>query len=247
MTGNYSKRFASSASLLKNASLSPHSNRLLDIYYLIGLQQLIVTANRETASLSTLTDHVATNNKSNIVISGVHPLGLSDHYLVYFIRNFFGSLKKQHKNISSRSLKNFNKTEFLNDLLSADWKGIVSNTDDINTIIEQWSRLFSFFLEKHSPIRNNRVFEKFSPWLTKDFHTMSATRDRIRKLAVKSKSQILMQAYRQIRNRVNKLNLDFKRGFFTKKILYYAGDVKGSWKVINQVLNKKSKTTHVQI
>ena len=74
---------------------------------------------------------------------------------------------------------------------------------------------------------------------------MSATRDRIRKLAVKSKSQILMQAYRQIRNRINKMNLDLKREFFTKKISSYAGNVKGSWKVINQVLNKKSNTTHV--
>ena len=40
------------------------------------------------------------------------------------------------------------------------------------------------------------------------------------------------------------MNLDFKCEFFTKKISSYAGDVKGSWKVINQVLNKKSKTTH---
>ena len=229
----------------RSPNLSPHSNRLLDIYNLFGLQQLIETATRETASSSTLIDHVAINNKSNIVISGVHPLGLSDHYLVYCIRKFRGSSKKQHKNISTRSLKDFNKTEFLNDLLSVDWKGIVSNTHDINTIVEQWFRLFSLIQEKHAPIRNNRVSETFSPWLIKDFHTLSATRDRIRKLAVKSKSQILMQAYRQIRNRVNKMNLDLKREFFTKKISSYAGDVKGSWKVINQVLNKKSNTTQV--
>ena len=231
----------------RSPNLSPHSNRLLHIYNLFGLQQLIETATNETASSSTLIDHVATNNKSSLVISGVHPLGLSDHYLVYCIRKFRGSSKKQHKNISTRSLQNFNKAEFLNDFLSVDWKGIVSNTDDINTIVEQWSRLFSLILEKHAPIRNKRVSEKFSPWLTKDFHTMSATRDRIRKLAVKSKSQIFMQAYimMQIRNRVNKMNLDSEREFFKKKISSYAGDVKGSWKVINQVLNKKSKTTHV--
>ena len=226
-------------------NLPPHSNRLLDIYNLFGLQQLIATATRETISSSTLIDHVATNNKSNIVISGVHPLGLSDHYLVYCIRKFRGSVKKQHKNISTRSLKNFNKTEFLNDLLSVDWKGIVSNTDDINKIVEQWSHLFSLILEKHAPMRNKRVSEKFSPWLTKEFPTMSATRDRLRKQAVRSKSQVLMQAYRQVRNRVNKLNLDLKREFFAKKISSYAGDLKGSWKVINQVLNKKSKTTQV--
>ena len=82
---------------------------------------------------------------------------------------------KQHKHFSTRSLKIFNKAEFLNDLLSVDWKGIVSNTDDINTIFKQWSRLFSLILERHAPIRNKLVSEKFSPWLTKDFHTMSAT------------------------------------------------------------------------
>ena len=120
---------------------------------------------------------MATSNKPNIVISGVHPLGLSDHYLVHCIRKFRGSLKKQHKNISTRSLKNLKKTEFLNDLLSVDWKGIVSNTHDINTTVEQWSQLFSLILEKNAPIRNKRVSEGVSPWLTKDFHTMSATRD----------------------------------------------------------------------
>ena len=78
----------------------------------------------------------------------------------------------------------------------------------------------------HAPIRNKRVSKKFSPLLTTDFHTMSAMHERIRKLAVKFKPQILLQAYRQIRNRVNELNLDLKREFFTKKISSYAGDVK---------------------
>ena len=76
---------------------------------------------------------------------------------------------------------------------------------------------------------------------------MSATRDRIRKLAVKSKSQILMQAYRQVRNRVSKMNLDLKRDFFTNKISSYAGDVKGSWKVINLLLHKKPRLRMFQV
>ena len=56
---------------------------------------------------------------------------------------------------------------------------------------------------------------------------------------------ILMQAYRQMRNRVNKLNLNLKRKFFTNKIASYNGDLKNTWKTINQVLNKKSLTTHI--
>ena len=48
-----------------------------------------------------------------------------------------------------------------------------------------------------------------------------------------------------MRNRVNKLNLNLKREFFTNKIASYDGDLKNTWKTINQVLNKKSKTTHI--
>ena len=105
--------------------------------------------------------------------------------------------------------------------------------------------MFSIILEKHALTRNRRVSEKFSPWLTKDVKLMCKSRDRLMKLAVRSKSEILMQAYRQMRNRVNKLNLNLKREFFTNKIASYDGDLKNTWKTINQVLNKKSKTTHI--
>ena len=74
---------------------------------------------------------------------------------------------------------------------------------------------------------------------------MCRSRDRLKKLAVSHKSDILMQAYKQMKNRVNKLNLNLKREFFTNKIASYDGDLKNTWKTINQVLNKKSVTTHI--
>ena len=40
---------------------------------------------------------------------------------------------------------------------------------------------------------------------------MSAARDELKKQAVRSNSEILMQAHRQMRNKVNKLNTESKR------------------------------------
>ena len=42
--------------------------------------------------------------------------------------------------------------EFINDLLQADWKGITLNGDDINIIVDQWTKMFSLILEKHDPV-----------------------------------------------------------------------------------------------
>ena len=83
------------------------------------------------------------------------------------------------------------------------------------------------------------------PWITKDFKLMCASRDKLRKQAIKSKSEVLFDAYKQMRNKVNKVNIDLKRDYFTNKIASHEGDIKSTWKTINLVLNKKSKTTQI--
>ena len=122
---------------------------------------------------------------------------------------------------------------------------IALNGDDINIIVEQWTNVFSLILEKHAPVLSRRVSENFGPWLTKELKQLSVTRDRLQKQAVHSKSNIFMEAYRQIRNKVNMLTIELKRKFFTNKIASQNGDRKVAWKAINTDLDKKSKTTQI--
>ena len=93
-------------------SLPAHSKRLMEIYYLFGFQQLIDKATRVTLTSKTLIDHIATTNKSNIVVSDLNEISLSDHFLVYCVRKFRGASKKQHKNISTRQMKNFSEEDY---------------------------------------------------------------------------------------------------------------------------------------
>ena len=73
----------------------------------------------------------------NVVGSGVLTTCISDHYLVYVCRKFRGSLSAQHKVITSRQMKNFDKDLFLNDLASVDWSAIVYNSDDVDSAVCQ--------------------------------------------------------------------------------------------------------------
>ena len=54
-----------------------------------------------------------------------------------------------------------------------------------------------------------------------------------------------MSSYRHLRNRVNNLNKQLKRDYFSNKIASYRGSLKDSWRSINQLLNKRSKTTNI--
>ena len=122
---------------------------------------------------------------------------------------------------------------------------MVSHTDDVNIIMEQWTTMFSLVLKKHAPLRYRRVSEKFCPWITKNFKLMCASRGKLRKQAAKSKSEVLFNAYKQMRNKVNKVNIELKPDYFKNKIASHEGDIKSTWKIINLVLNKKSKTTQI--
>ena len=74
---------------------------------------------------------------------------------------------------------------------------------------------------------------------------MCKTRDNLKKRAIRTKSELLIKSYKHVRNQVNKLNEQLKREYCTHKIAYCEGDLKNTWKTINNVLNKKSKTTNI--
>ena len=71
------------------------------------------------------------------------------------------------------------------------------------------------------------------------------TRDSLKKAACKSKSPILMASYRQARNKVNSLSIQLEKQYFSTKISECKGNMKESWKTINELLNKRSKSCNI--
>ena len=92
-----------------------------------------------------------------------------------------------------------------------------------------------------------RVSEKYYPWINNDFKALIRSRDKLKKAAVKSGSPLLLASYRHVRNKVNRLNIDLKRQYFTTKIQSSQGNMKETWKTLNQLMNKRSKSTNINL
>ena len=122
---------------------------------------------------------------------------------------------------------------------------MLTATDDIDILVSMWSNLFSAIIEKHAPMTEMRVSETYCPWIDKDLKKLMQTRDKLKKAAVKRKSQILMDSYKQVRNKVNVRNIKLKRQYYTAKIAACQGNMKESWKAINEFLNKRSKSSNI--
>ena len=100
-------------------------------------------------------------------------------------------------------------------------------------------------IEKHAPLRQIRISEKYCSWINADLKRLIRTRDRLKRSAVKHKSQVMISSYKQCRNQVNTLNVTLKRQYVSDKILKQKGNMKESWQTINQLLNKQSKSTNI--
>ena len=89
------------------------TKHLVQIYNTYGLQQIIKEATRTTSDTQTLIDHIVTNKPDKVADGGVIPCGISDHDLIYIVRQAKLSNIKQkpkilsiciHKNLSESSL-----------------------------------------------------------------------------------------------------------------------------------------------
>ena len=54
-----------------------------------------------------------------------------------------------------------------------------------------------------------------------------------------------MTIYKNVRSQATTLNRELKKQHFAEKIAKEKGNMKGTWKIINQLVNKRSKSTNI--
>ena len=84
--------------------------------------------------------------------------------------------------------------------------------------MSNWSKLFSLVTEKHAPVQNMRVSDKYCPRVNADLRALIKSRDKLKLAACKNKSKLLISSYRQLRNKINSLNAKLKRQYSAARV-----------------------------
>ncbi len=90
-----------------------------------------------------------------------------------------------------------------------------------------------------------RVRSENVPWLTSEIKAKMYHRDFPKKKTVETGSIHFHNAYKNARNNLSKLVKDTKTNYYNIAINQCNEDPKSMWKTINQLKNKKSKTTKI--
>ena len=160
-----------------------------------GFKQIIDKPTRVTnESISCIIDHVICNFSNKVVHSGVLPIGVSDHYLVFCTRKQAKLTFNTHKTVTLRSMKNYSAEVFSRYLENCDWSSVL-NCHCVNTAWSNFTLILNTVLDKVAPIRTVRIKQRTEPWMTSNILDMIRTRYNMRFRLDKGSSDVTYNEY----------------------------------------------------
>ena len=222
-----------------------YTNRIIFLNNLYQMVNLINEPTRVTETSASTIDLILSNTPENIVSSGVSHVGISDHSLIYAVRKFvFPKSKSIMREV--RDFKHFSDRDFYHDLSQVPWE-IITTFSDPNECWCVWKSFFTEILDAHAPLRYKRTKANAVPWMTTIIKNEIRNRDYHKKKAIKHNSKYHWEMYKKSRNKVNINIRKTKSEYFVNKIRDCANvkDPKKSWSLINSLLGKNSKSTHI--
>ena len=111
-------------------------------------------------------------------------LGMVDHYLIFAVRKINAKrlLEKQVKIVETRSLRNYDKQLFLDELSAIDWNKTLAPTNgDPDLMASVFNSVISSLLEMHAPLKCRKITSNHAPWITVEIKNLMKERDLAKK------------------------------------------------------------------
>lgn len=227
---------------LLNSTNQPTIDHVNDIFS-HGFYPLICKPTRITPYSATLIDNIYTNTLSTYYKVGILITDISDHFPIFFISDVEEPIKEKEK-ISYRQINSTNIQKFTESLSEIVWNDVLKETDTekaYNCFIESYGSLYKKCFQKKI-IKNDHHAQR-KPWLSSGLLKSIRTKNKLYNKYVKNPSPITHSVDKKYRNKLNRLLKSTKKEYYHRKFTEATCNIKQTWKLINEVLNrKKSKT-----
>ena len=69
-------------------------------------------------------------------------------------------------------MSKFNQTDFVSDVINVPWETIVRSYETVEEVVFHFTETLNLVIEKHAPLQQRRVSQKYCPWLTPDLNKL---------------------------------------------------------------------------
>ena len=154
-------------------------------------------------------------------------------------------LYKQVKQVETRSLRNYDKQLFLDELATIDWNETLAPTNgNPDLMASVFNSVISSLLEVHAPLKRRKITSHHAPWITVEIKSLMKERDLAKKRSEKDASY--WSDYKKLRNKVTSELRARVQEYYHNLIDETQNNPKAMWKTINKVLHKNSNHTVTQ-
>ena len=220
---------------------NPAKRKLLNFMRSLDCSQLLDKPTRVTETSKSLIDLIFVNNEHRFTDSGIVPLSISDHSLIYCVLKV-GKPKASPRTTEYRSFKTYDRDAFLEEINNVPWH-LVENCENIDDSVYTWNQLFLGVADTHAPTKRRRVSGVRSPWMTSKISETMRDRDYHHRKAVKSNSPYHWRMFRKLRNSVNFQIKQSKSSYYIDLIEDSKGEPRKLWKAVNEVSCRKNETS----
>ena len=223
---------------LKQSNKPASTKRFINMTKEFSLRQIIDNFTRITEHSKTLIDLFFTS-RPDPYVSGVIPVGFSDHSAIFAVRKLHRLKPPPPRVIDTRSFKRFNRDTFIEDLNKVPWS-LINSFAAVEDSWDSFKQLFGEVADSHAPRIRLRVRGPKVPWLTREVKQLMNERDHFHNLALRTNNVLHWSSYQRLRNVVTLKLRKEKQRYFNEQLRETKGDSRGTWKNLKQLLGNGS-------
>ena len=228
---------------LLNYEFNQNVQDYVDLMLCKGFLPCIDRPTRITNKSATLIDHCWCNNMNDVRLNGILMHNESDHFGIFTSRSNSHVRYDKDVEIRYRDFSISDPQQLLNHVneMFADF----SLQDDVNSSYALFNNKMQQIIENYFPLRVKKIKKRKldSPWMNNEILTAIRDKNKIYKKYLK-KPVTYGSEYRAIRNQLNNKIKFAKRRYYNNLLHDAAGNCKQMWKVLNQILQRKTNNAN---
>ena len=212
-----------------------------------NLFQAIRAPTRITKDSETCIDHVITNKiELEAIVTHFCP---ADHQVTL---SLWGKKSKSHFNKENvNSKKEINKIHYeksIENIFKINWKKWINENDkkDSDQMFDSFHQTIQQCIQNESKkVKINKKKVPVMPWINKNILKQKQELDKVRKKFIKRKTEDNERNYKKMKSNYNMTLKNAKNNYYGERLKLANKDAKEMWKVINQILQRKTKADDI--
>ena len=216
---------------------------LSNLFLSYDFQNTIGIPTRITDHSASIIDLCYTNSGS--FFSGVFDHSFSDHLPIFILFKLtqLPHSSINHRAFSYRKITNSSIHDCKLALMDEPWTNVLGNSCP-NNALDNFIKIFKTYYDDFFPLRQGKIRARFrKPWMSNSLLRRIRKRNRLFARFLRSKDASELCEFKLYRNNLSKDLKIAKRNYYSQ--LFNTFDKKNSWKVINELLGRRSNGGNV--